>query len=335
MRRPAGWVVGGILIALAGLGLPAAGGGHSVAHWTRWHHLPGVVDVVGPRGDGRLVVAADGRLVFLDVAHGRTTPYAQGPGGYRTPRGPEPYIALALGAVTHGRCPFPSGALYALEPTGSVGIVRVGTDGTAAPFATVPGVKTLGGIAFDDVGRFGHRLLVTGTNTAGAVTVAAVDCHGQAQVVTDTAPRLEGGIVVAPATFGSFAGALIAPDERSGHILAIEPGGRSRLLVRSRLPAGPDTGVESAGVVPPGGGDAYVADRGTPGNPHPGTNSVLRLRWPVLAAAGVRGGDVLVVSEGGGGTVAVRCARRCTVWHVADGPRVSHVEGHVAFVPRR
>jgi hypothetical protein len=83
--------------------------------------------------------------------------------------------------------------------------------------------------------------------------------------------------------------------------------------------------------VPARGAEAYVADRGTPGNPHPGTDSVLRLRWSALAAAGVRGGDLLVVSEGGGGTVAVRCARRCTVWHVADGPAVAHVEGHVAF----
>jgi hypothetical protein len=327
--------MGGVLLAMGGLALPAAGGGRPIAHWGKWQHLPGVVDMVGPRADGRLLVAADGRLLTLDPRTGRMQPYAQGAAGYQTPRGPEPYLALAPGRVTRGSCPFPRGTLYALEPTGTVGVIQIRPDGTASRFATVPGVTTLGGITFDGVGRFGHRLLVTGNNSAGAVTVAAIDCHGQVQVVTATAPRLEGGLVVAPVTFGKFAGDLIAPDERSGHILAVEPGGRSQLVVRSGLPAGPDTGVESAGVVPPGGGDAYVADRGTPGNPHPGTDSVLRLRWPVLAAAGGRPGDLIVASEGGGGTVAVRCARRCTVWHLADGPRVAHVEGHVAFVPRR
>jgi hypothetical protein len=47
--------------------------------------------------------------------------------------------------------------------------------------------------------------------------------------------------------------------------------------------------------------------------------------------AGVRPGDLLVASEGGAQTVAVRCRARCSVKHVADGPSVAHAEGHIAF----
>jgi hypothetical protein len=48
--------------------------------------------------------------------------------------------------------------------------------------------------------------------------------------------------------------------------------------------------------------------------------------------AGVRSGDLLAVTEGGAQTIAVRCAARaCRVRHVAAGPRIAHVEGHVAF----
>ena len=147
---------------------------------------------------------------------------------------------------------------------------------------------------------------------------------------------LEGGIEVAPASFGRYAGDLIAPDEYSGRILAIDPQGTVHTVVRSGLPSGADVGVESAGFVPPqfdGTGAAYLADRRSPGNPHPGTDSILRISGAGLATAGVRPGDLLVAAEGGAKTIALRCARTCSVRKVADGPATSHAEGHIVFAP--
>ena len=67
------------------------------------------------------------------------------------------------------------------------------------------------------------------------------------------------------------------------------------------------------------------------GNRHPGTNSILRLPGSELINAGVRPGDLLVATEGGARTIAVRCASSCTVRYIAAGPAVSHGEGHIVF----
>src|SRR2546421_50818 len=81
-----------------------------------------------------------------------------------------------------------------------------------------------------------------------------------------------------PPSLGSAGGALIAPDENSGHVIAIDPRGVARTIADSGLPTGGDIGIESSGFVPPGlgpTGRAYLADRAVPGNPHPGTGSIL------------------------------------------------------------
>ncbi len=140
--------------------------------------------------------------------------------------------------------------------------------------------------------------------------------------------------MVAPASFGRFAGDLIAPDEHSGRIYAIGPDGRTQLVADSGLPHGADVGVESAGFVPAGfgaGGTALAADRLTPGNPHPGDDVVLRLGAAALNAAGVKPGDLLIAGEGGAQTDAVTCRRTCRVRYVADGPSIAHAEGHIVF----
>jgi hypothetical protein len=154
--------------------------------------------------------------------------------------------------------------------------------------------------------------------------------------ITTNAPTLEGGITVAPATFGRFGGDLIAPDELSGRIGAIAPNGRSTVLVRSGLPKGGDIGVESAGFVPASfnrTGLALVADRFSAGNPHPGTNSLLSLSGTQLMQGGAHPGDLLVASEGGAKTIVVHCTTACTARHIADGPAVAHSEGHISFLP--
>jgi hypothetical protein len=142
---------------------------------------------------------------------------------------------------------------------------------------------------------------------------------------------------VAPAGFGRFAGDLIASGETSGRVFAVTPQGRSLLVADSRLPHGNDVGVESEAFVPRGGSqDALVADRLTPGNAHPGDDVVLRIRAAALAAAGVRPGDLLVATEGGALTDAIRCTLRgCSVRHVAAGPTIAHVEGHITFAATR
>jgi hypothetical protein len=116
-------------------------------------------------------------------------------------------------------------------------------------------------------------------NAGEHTTIEGIDARGVVSTITRTAPRVEGGIAVAPSTFGRFAGDLIAPSETSGQIFAITPQGKSELVANSGLPQGNDIGVESAGFVPTDPhADAFLADRLTPGNPHPGDDVILRIR---------------------------------------------------------
>jgi len=160
------------------------------------------------------------------------------------------------------------------------------------------------------------------------MVVAAIDCRGAVTTVGHGLPVFEGGLAIAPPGFGAHAGELVVPDELSGRILAITPSGQAVELAASGVEHGGDIGVESAGVVPLSGG-VLVSDRGTPGNPHPGTDSLLRIEQPALAAAGVAPGDILIASEGGAVTVDLRCAESCSVRTVASGPPAAHGEGHL------
>jgi hypothetical protein len=298
------------------------------ARWATLSHASRPLDIVGPRADGALVLAAAGRL-FLLTAAGVISPY---PGPYRSPGGEEPYVALARAG--RAGCSFGRDSVYAIRLAGPRGVVAIDSSGRVRRFATLSAPGLIDGIAFDDTGRFGHRLLVT-INAGARSTVDAVDCRGAVSAITGGAPRVEGGIVIAPAGFGRFGGDLIASGEASGQIFAISPQGRSRLLADSGLPHGNDIGVESEAFVPTGRAvAALVADRLTPGNPHPGDDVVLKLGAPALAAAGVRAGDLLVATEGGALTDAVSCSSAgCRVRYVANGPAVAHLEGHIAFAP--
>lgn len=303
--------------------------------WQQWVKVPGVVDV-GARGDGSLVVMAAGKL-FVVAPGGAISPFAQGADGYvaGSPDAESYFVIVPAALTVDGTsCSFNEGDLFLLDLTSPPGIVRVDTSGHAARFATLMGVDTLGGIAVDFTGRFGHQLLVTGSH-ANQTAVFAIDCQGASTTLTDSAPPLEGGIAVAPPTFGQFAGDLVAPDENTGQMWAIDPTGAATLIVVPNLPTGGDTGVESVGFIPRGfslGGSAYLADRGTPNNPFPGTDSLLRLAAADLVSAGVQDGDLLVSTEGGGTTVAIHCAATCTVAQVAQGTPGGHIEGHIVAV---
>jgi hypothetical protein len=235
--------------------------------------------------------------------------------------------------VPGAHCAFRRDDVYSLEVT-PPGVVVVDASGRARLFAALPAGTFPNGITFDEIGRFGHRLLVT-VGVANATNLYAIDCRGRVRTVAEQAPRVEGGMAVAPRSFGRYAGQLIAPDEIGGGIVAIDAHGRSSTVVDSGLPSGGDVGVESVGFVPRrfgAHGMALLADRGTPGNPHPGTDSILALGGTALVGAGVRAGDLLVATEGGADTIAVRCRRTCTVRRIGDGPAVAHAEGHIVFV---
>src|ERR1022692_3850163 len=245
------------LLSLAvGLALTAcASGAHAArapeppGRWVRFRHVPGVVDLAGPRADGSFTVAAAGRLFTLS-RDGVLRPFARGPGGYSTAIGPEPYITLATGDRVAGtRCSFRGGTIFALEPGRRPGVIQISADGRATRFVSLPGTLALTGIAFDSLGHFGHKLLVTARNHNG-MTVLAIDCAGGVHAVTAHAPAMEGGIAVAPASFGRYGGDLVAPNETTGRVFAIAPDGAVVTLAVSGRPHGGDIGVESAGFVP-------------------------------------------------------------------------------------
>lgn len=310
--------------------LPAAA--QSPAAWQQWQHQVGIVDV-GVRADGSVMAMIAGRLFVVSPASGTATPFAS---SFSADPNAEPYFVVAPDlSPSDNHCAWHADDLYVLDLTSPPGIAHVSADGSVSRLATLSGVDTLGGITLDSTGHFDHTLLVTGTHNGNATTVFAVGCDGSVSVLADSAPLVEGGLAVAPESFGQFGGNLIASDENSGQIWAIDPSGTAALVVMSGLPSGGDTGVESEGFVPPGfiggSGYAYLADRGTPNNPFPGTDSILRLSGSDLASAGIQDGDLLVATEGNGTTIAVRCADTCSVLAAAQGTQGGHIEGKIAF----
>jgi hypothetical protein len=250
---------------------------------------------------------------------------------YASPGGEEPYIAVP--ASHHAGCSFGQDVVYAIRLHSGRGVTRVAADGRARRFAGVSAPGLIDGIAFDETGSFGYRLLLT-INHGSTTTVDAISCNGRVATITTVAPRVEGGIAVAPRSFGRFAGDLIAPDETGGRIFAVSPSGRSTLVVNSGLPHGGDIGVESETFMPNDHRAQFLlADRLTPGNRHPGDDVLLTVSFGALATAGARPGDLLVASEGGAYTDAVRCGPAgCSARYVAMGPPETHGEGHIAYL---
>jgi hypothetical protein len=299
--------------------------------WPSADPIPHVFDVAGPRSDGLLVVAAGGKLFLLNQVTGVQQRFAGGPGGYPGAGGEEPYIAVVPAAVA-GHSTFRLDEIFVLQLKPAGGILRIDSAGIAHPFANIAGVDLMNGITFDQTGGFGYRLLVTGAH-AGHSMVAAIDGAGQVSVITPRAPVIEGGLAVAPSTFGKFAGDLVAPDELSGKVYAIAPDGTSQVVATPDLAHGGDVGVEAAGFIPDldlASAAVYFADRATPGNPHPGTDNLLALDGADLVRAGGAPGDLLIGTEGGAGLVAVRCdLTTCRVTSIILDNGTSHGEGHI------
>ena len=302
--------------------------------WEQWKAIPGALDVDGTRSDGSLIVAGSAALYLVDP-QGTVTDFARGPGGYHEDKGVEAYLAMSPGNhVSAAGCDFARDDTFLLRMHVPLGVNRVSAAGDeSGPFTNLTGVSALTGIAFDTVGDFDHRLLVMGVS-GSRTTVFAVDCNGDAQVITSTSPVLEGGIAVAPRTFGSFGGDLIVPDEVSGRIYAFKPDGTRLVVLNPPLPAGVDVTLGGLGFVPAGfmsrGGAVYHADHKTAGSSFPGNDVVLRLTSAQLQGAGVQDGDLLAAVESGGATIAVHCDSTCTARRLTS-PTTAHGEGHFAF----
>ena len=314
------------------LGSPVTASSASKPAWEKWLHVPGVLDVAGPARNGRVIVAARGRLRYLDPS-GSTSPFAP---AYAVGPSPESYMTMSPGvSVARARCTFPRDAVYALDLRSKPpGVTAVTANGIVSRLARVGGASGLNGITMDTVGTFDHRLLVV-EKRATTSRVFAVDCKGGVETIGVVNAPIEGGVAVAPPGFGPFGGQLIAPDEIHGILYAIAASGKVSVVARPNVAAGPDIGVESVGFVPRGTiGAAYVADRGTPksANPHPGTDSVLRLDGATLRSAGVVAGDLLVATEGAGTLVNVHCATSCASTVIATGPPEGHIEGHILVI---
>jgi hypothetical protein len=300
--------------------------------WMQWQSVAGVFDLGGPRADGSLVVAGSAALYTLTPT-GDLEPFARGPGGYRDDPNTEAYAAVSPGQrVAASGCNFTRDDLFVLRLHNPFGVTRVDRSGEDSGSFTNVDAPSLNGIAFDTAGAFDHRLLVTGP-VSGKTVVVAVDCRGAVQVLTKTAPQVEGGMEVAPETFGVFAGSLIAADENSGVIWAIAPDGTSK-QVAGGLPKGGDVGVESVGFVPPGfskgGGYLYYADRKSVNTPYLGTDRVLRLASADLVQLGIQDGNLLVATEGGAALYDVRCTDHCQVTTLLAAGS-AHGEGHLVF----
>lgn len=315
----------GFVVALAAPATAAA-----TAVWTPVAQLGQAVDLSRQLPNGAIVVDATNGLALLRPGK-PLAPFAPAYAGFG---GDEPYMVVSP-PHSHGGCSFGKETVYVLRLTPPTGVVAIDGRGSIWQFAIIPVSATgfASGITFDEVGRFGHRLLVVVTDGIQS-SLYAIDCYGRVSTLARHMPKIEGGMAVAPKGFaGRFGGYLIAPDEVSGHVYAIPPNGRGEVLMVPPVPAGADIGVESVAFVPRFGARslALVADRVTPDNPHPGDGVILGIRGAQLRQAGVKPGDLLAVTEGGAQTAAIRCHRICHARAVAAGPPASHAEGHLSF----
>lgn len=326
-------VVAFVLALGASIGTAPSSSSTKATLWRPLVKVPGIIDVVGPRADGRLVLATHSGLFLLRPGRA-PKPFARGSSGYAGAAG-EPYVALAPARRLSGaNCAFHRDDVFALDPSSRPGVVRITARGQATRFMELPAGAFPAGIAFDAVGTFGFRLLIT-VRSGGKTVLYATDCRGRSRLVTSQGPPVEGGIAVAPRSFGRFGGDLIAADEVSGNVFAFDPRGQTRLVVASGLPAGGDIGVEAVGFVraPLGArSSAYLADLGSPGSPTPGTDSLLVRRGSDLRAAHLRVGDLVTATEASARTLVIRCVRRCTLRRIGVGPPAAHAEGHITFV---
>ena len=303
--------------------------------WRAVAKVPGILDVVGPRGDGRLVLATHGGL-FLMRPGGSPVPYARGPQGYAGSPG-ESYIALGTGRRVRGAgCAFGRDVVFVLDPDATPGVVRIDRSGRSSRFVDLPAGHPdrdhdrhrrplrLSPPRHVVHGRANHaprirlprpgpgcrswRSVRRGRHRSGTPHLRPLRRHADCRLRDNRADLL-----LWPRRSCSRC-RRIGTSSRRGHRGRV--GGLRPDEARSR-------------------GAAYLADMGAPGAPTSGSDSLLILAGTNLSRVNLRSGELVVATEAGAKTIAVRCARRCTVRRVADCPTVAHAEGHITFVRRR
>jgi hypothetical protein len=153
-------------------------------------------------------------------------------------------------------------------------VFRISADGkTVTQFASLPTTDTSDGmLAFDTVGKFGHRLVAaTGRSGDASVTggsVFTIDPSGNVQHVGDyPGPGGADGLAIAPAGFGSLAGAALLtvdPGPSAGTVVSVDAKGNTRTI--AHLPDGPNPIVAIAARTTSALGAKpgfYVADTNT------------------------------------------------------------------------
>jgi hypothetical protein len=151
--------------------------------------------------------------------------------------------------VSPARYGFPAKGLFCHSPDNR--IYRIGADGKTSLLATLPETEISdGALAFDRVGRFGHRLVAaTGRSGVDGGSVFTVDARGVVRRIgAYPGPGGAENVVIAPKTFGSQAGSAILSidkDASSGRVVAVNASGRAETI--ARLP----DGANPIAVVPP------------------------------------------------------------------------------------
>src|ERR1700756_3458846 len=167
------------------------------------------------------------------------------------------------------------------------------TGGIVTAFTVLPNcAEDHTGITFDHVGTFGYNMIVTCENGR----VWQVDGTGSPTFITDAATHLEGP-AIPPLSFGPFGGQILAADEFSGSVHAIDNAGNVTYDVFLNY------GAEGVLVIPSvpctfcGSGGAYFQ-----AIENFQTGNIYQYRLTDLTGLG---GNILVTSEFGAGTALV------------------------------
>ena len=304
----------------------------------RWNPLirvHGPHDVVGPRADGRLVIATS-RGLFLYRRGGRATPFARGEGGYVPVLGE--ILAHWRGTAACARPAAGSGATTCSFSTRSRtrASSRSTKRGRATRFVSFPGAL-LAGITFDQFGRFGSRLLVA-ARVANELTLYGIDCRGRAEIVLEHGPRSRAESQSPHAVSERLEADFVAADEFSGKIYAFDQRGGQTIVATPRLPVGATSAsrprLRAQGIQPARRVRIWpmhlrpVRRRKEPTAYSPSLAQISCAPEPGQAI-------LLVATEAGARTLRVRCRLRCTVREIGRGPAATHGEGHVTFITKR
>ena len=135
-------------------------------------------------------------------------------------------------------CHSPDNKIYEISPDGS----------SVTVFASLPArypPASDGALAFDSVGRFGHRLVAAtgrsgGAAPAGGLVYTIGPRGGVRQVGSYAEPGGADELVIAPRQFGSVAGAALLTVDAgaSGTVVAVGPNGTARTI--ATFPEGPN-----------------------------------------------------------------------------------------------